>query len=79
MQTFYNYALQSHVYQVLTFYISIIHAETSQKGVKGHIQGYTLTQRSVHMTLLETQHQLMNGKQKCRSRNPHTCPHDFNG
>lgn len=56
MQTFYNYALQAHVYQVLTFYISIFHAEMSQKGVKGHIQGYTLTQRSVHMTLLETQH-----------------------
>lgn len=54
MQIFTIILHKAHVYQVLLSTFSIFHAEMSQKVVKRHIQGYTLTQCSIHETLLET-------------------------
>lgn len=45
---------KAHIYQVLLSTFSIFHAEMSQKVAKRRIHDYTLTQGSIHETLLET-------------------------
>lgn len=70
---------KAHIYQVLLSTFSIFHAEMSQKVVKRRIHDYTLTQGSIHETLLETHTIPASSEWETINvdhvNNPHACQH----